>query len=51
VLLTIFAEGLAPEFTGVIVRYIPEVAAKSQDAEAFTILAPGAVVDVTHEGE
>ncbi|KAK7046104.1 hypothetical protein VNI00_007105 [Paramarasmius palmivorus] len=43
------SDGVAPEFTGVIVRYIPEVAAKSQDAEAFTVLAPGAFVDVTHE--
>ncbi|KAI3595039.1 extracellular protease [Moniliophthora roreri] len=43
------ADGVAPEFTGVIVRYIPEVAAKSEDENAFTVLAPGASVDVTHE--
>ncbi|KDQ12121.1 hypothetical protein BOTBODRAFT_189398 [Botryobasidium botryosum FD-172 SS1] len=40
--------GATPNFTGVKVRYIPEVAAKLTAPETFTVLAPGQSVDVTH---
>lgn len=43
------ADGKDAEFNGVIVRYAPEVAAKSEDASEWTILAPGESVDVTHD--
>ncbi|KAL0564815.1 hypothetical protein V5O48_017226 [Marasmius crinis-equi] len=43
------ADGTTADFTGVKVRYSPEVAAKSTDESAFTVLAPGASIDVAHE--
>ncbi|KAJ8075557.1 hypothetical protein AAF712_008898 [Marasmius tenuissimus] len=43
------ADGVAAEFTGIKVRYSPEEAAKSTDESAFTVLAPGASVQVAHE--
>lgn len=43
------ADGKDAEFNGVIVRYAPEVAAKSEDASEWTLLAPGESVDVTHD--
>ncbi|KAF8167476.1 deuterolysin M35 metalloprotease [Crassisporium funariophilum] len=40
------AKGVRPAFTGIKVKYSPEVAAKMG---AFTVLAPGASIDVTHD--
>ncbi|KAK0441453.1 uncharacterized protein EV420DRAFT_1119424 [Desarmillaria tabescens] len=41
--------GISADFTGVAVRYIPSVAAKKGANHAFTVLAPGESVSVTHE--
>lgn len=43
-------QGVYPDFTGVKVRYIPEVSATSEESSSFTVLAPGASVEVSHEG-
>ncbi|KAJ8075682.1 hypothetical protein PM082_021312 [Marasmius tenuissimus] len=43
------ADGVAAEFTGIKIRYSSEEAAKSTDESAFTVLAPGASVQVAHE--
>ncbi|KAK1225212.1 hypothetical protein PQX77_011892 [Marasmius sp. AFHP31] len=43
------ADGVAAKFTGIKVRYSPEEAAKSTDESVFTVLAPGASVQVSHE--
>jgi len=40
------ATGATPSFTGVKVKYVPEVAAKNQ---AYTVLAPGQSVEVEHD--
>lgn len=40
------AKGARPSFTGVKVKYSPEYAAKDG---AFTVLAPGASVSITHD--
>ncbi|PBK61739.1 zincin [Armillaria solidipes] len=41
--------GISADFTGVAVRYIPSVTAKKGADHAFTVLAPGESVSVTHE--
>ncbi|KAK0222392.1 hypothetical protein IW262DRAFT_1448336 [Armillaria fumosa] len=41
--------GIPADFTGVAVRYIPSVTAKKGADHAFTVLAPGESVSVTHE--
>ncbi|KAK0185414.1 hypothetical protein F5146DRAFT_180093 [Armillaria mellea] len=41
--------GISADFTGVAVRYIPSVTAKKGADHAFTVLAPGQSVSVTHE--
>lgn len=43
------ATGSRPAFTGVKAKYVPAYAASLDDASAFTILAPGETVDVTHD--
>ncbi|KAL0951695.1 hypothetical protein HGRIS_008371 [Hohenbuehelia grisea] len=43
------ASGSTPAFTGIKVKYVPKVAAASLDEKAFTVLAPGQSVDVTHD--
>ncbi|KAL0951697.1 hypothetical protein HGRIS_008373 [Hohenbuehelia grisea] len=40
--------GSTPAFTGVKVKYVPQVAASSNDKKAFTVLAPGQSIAVTH---
>jgi len=42
--------GAAPAFTGVRVRYSPEVAAKNV-ADATYVLAAGESIDIAHEGQ
>jgi len=42
----IHANGGSPSFTGIAVKYSPESAAK---AGAYTVLAPGASMNVTHD--
>lgn len=42
------AEGARPAFTGIRVKYSPEVAAA---AGAFTVLDPGQSIDIEHNNE
>ncbi|KAF9259015.1 zincin [Marasmius fiardii PR-910] len=42
-------DGAKPKFTGVLVRYGYEHAAKSDDVSQFTVLAPGEFVSISHE--
>ncbi|CAL1694054.1 unnamed protein product [Somion occarium] len=41
--------GATPKFSGVKVKYVPEIAAKVGDEKAFTILAPGQSVSLEHD--
>ncbi|KAI0673560.1 peptidyl-Lys metalloendopeptidase [Trametes maxima] len=41
--------GESPSFIGVKVKYVPGKAAKSSSEKAFTVLAPGQSVSVTHD--
>ena len=43
------ADGSSPSFAGVRLKYSPSQTAKSTDPAAFTVLAPGANVSVTHD--
>ena len=43
-------QGATPDFTGAAVRYVPGQIASSTNADHFTVLAPGASVEVSHEG-
>ncbi|KAG8957534.1 hypothetical protein FRC03_010048 [Tulasnella sp. 419] len=43
------AKGRSPKFTGVKVRYAPSVAVKLGNPKDFTILAPGASVEIEHD--
>lgn len=40
--------GATPAFSGAKAKYVPEVAAKIGQGDAFTVLAPGASVEITH---
>lgn len=42
------ATGASPSFLGFKVKYVPEVAAKNGQEDAFTILTPGASVEISH---
>ncbi|TBU50087.1 metalloprotease [Dichomitus squalens] len=42
-------DGASPSFTGVKVKYSPSRAAKSTSPSAFTVLAPGESVSLTHD--
>ncbi|KAL0064174.1 hypothetical protein AAF712_008896 [Marasmius tenuissimus] len=42
-------DGVAADFNGLLVRYNPELAAKSNDASEFVVLTPGASFEVAHE--
>ena len=44
------SEGAYPSFSGIKVRYVPEVIARSGEDSLFAVLAPGESVDVSHEG-
>ncbi|KAG8688479.1 hypothetical protein FRC09_012886 [Ceratobasidium sp. 395] len=46
---SIQGEAGSPAFTGIKVKYSPELAAKRTDAAAFTVLAPGQSFELTHE--
>ncbi|KAI0639830.1 peptidyl-Lys metalloendopeptidase [Trametes polyzona] len=41
--------GESPSFIGVKVKYVPGKAAQSNNADAFTVLAPGESVSITHD--
>ena len=41
--------GASPAFSGVKAKYVPENAAKVGQGDAFTVLAPGASVAITHD--
>ena len=43
------ADGSSPSFAGVRLKYSPSQTAKSTDPAAFTVLAPGTNVSVTHD--
>ncbi|KAF7307716.1 Peptidyl-Lys metalloendopeptidase [Mycena kentingensis (nom. inval.)] len=43
------AEGKSPRFTGALVKYSPEQIAAADDAADFTVLAPGASVEIVHD--
>ncbi|QRV85906.1 peptidyl-Lys metalloendopeptidase [Ceratobasidium sp. AG-Ba] len=42
-------EAGSPKFTGIKVKYSPQLAAKRTDTAAFTVLAPGQSFELTHE--
>jgi peptidyl-Lys metalloendopeptidase len=44
-------DGAAAEFTGVYVRYVPSKIAKTTQESHFTVLAPGASAEISHEGK
>ncbi|KAF8609972.1 peptidyl-Lys metalloendopeptidase [Ceratobasidium sp. AG-I] len=46
---SIQSEGGAPAFTGIKVKYSPELAAKGTDEAAFTVLVPGQTFELTHD--
>ncbi|KAF8609973.1 peptidyl-Lys metalloendopeptidase [Ceratobasidium sp. AG-I] len=46
---SIQSETGVPSFTGIKVKYSPELAAKRTDATAFTVLAPGQSFELTHD--
>ncbi|KAG8748284.1 hypothetical protein FRC10_007674 [Ceratobasidium sp. 414] len=46
---SIQSEAGSPAFTGIKVKYSPELAAKRTDAAAFTVLAPGQSFELTHD--
>ncbi|KAI0697605.1 peptidyl-Lys metalloendopeptidase [Cytidiella melzeri] len=41
--------GASPAFTGVVVKYVPSVAIKTGQVDAFTVLAPGQSINVEHD--
>lgn len=46
---SIQSEAGAPSFTGIKVKYSPQLAAKRTDDAAFTVLAPGQSFELTHD--
>jgi len=43
--------GKSPSFSGIKVKYAPSEVARRNNERSFTILAPGASIDVEHDRE
>ncbi|KAB5588002.1 putative effector protein/Peptidyl-Lys metalloendopeptidase [Ceratobasidium theobromae] len=44
----ISSENGSPEFTGMMVKYVPDYAIKRNDPASFTVLEPGQMREITH---
>jgi peptidyl-Lys metalloendopeptidase len=43
------AAGNAPMFVGTLVKYVPEKVLEHNSASSFSILSPGASIEITHD--